>query len=213
MDDAILKRKLLPDHPFSSNTPRIGTALLSGKIAHAGQHVNDQKYHYLGDPTMRVALPKGRAVVNEPNPRTLQALGKATLTGNLFDENGNKYSSGDISVAVNIFDSVDSVSHRETLNGVTGSVKYLLPGARIFTGPVSAVGDRFESTFIVPRDIKYGGNTGKGIVYWWDEKSGGVDGFQQSWQFVGFNEPVSAGFLEFLYSSGRIVSCPPPGHR
>ncbi|MCH8890798.1 MAG: hypothetical protein IH827_06960, partial [Myxococcales bacterium] len=88
-------KKLLPDFPFSSNTPRIGTALLSGKILH-NRASNDQKYHYLGDPTMRVALPKGRAVVNEPNPRTLQALGKAILTGNILDANGNKYSSGDI---------------------------------------------------------------------------------------------------------------------
>ncbi|MCH8272704.1 MAG: type IX secretion system sortase PorU, partial [Candidatus Marinimicrobia bacterium] len=167
-------KKLLPDFPYSSNTPRIGTALLSGKILH-NRASNDQKYHYLGDPTMRVALPKGRAAVNEPNPRTLQALGKAILTGNILDENGNKYSSGDITVAVNIFDSVDSVSRSETLNGVTGSVKYVLPGSRIFSGPVSAVGDRFESTFIVPRDIKYGGNTGRGIVYWWDEKTG-MDG-------------------------------------
>ena len=206
--------KLLPDHPFSSNNPRIGTALLSGKIAHPREDVNDQKYHYLGDPTMRVALPRGRAVVNEPDPRVLQALGKAILTGSILDENGNKYSSGDITVAVNIFDSVDSVSRSETLNGVTGSVKYVLPGSRIFSGPVSAVGDRFESTFIVPRDINYGGNTGRGIVYWWDEKTGmdgagSLNGIEYDGTAnVGSDNlgpDISIGFEELYFRSGDFI--------
>ena len=153
-------------------------------------------------------------MVNEPNPRTLQALGKATLTGNILDENGNKYSSGDISVAVNIFDSINSVSRSETHNGVTGSVKYLLPGSRIFSGPVSAVGDRFESTFIVPRDINYGGNTGKGIVYWWDEKTGmdgagSLNGIEYDGTASVSNDnlgpDITIGFEELYFRSGDLI--------
>ena len=206
-------RKLLPDHPFSSNTTRIGTALLSGKIAH-GEASNDQKYHYLGDPTMRVTLPKGRAIVNETDPRTLQALGKASISGKILDENGDKLSSGSVSVAVNIFDSVVPVTRSETYNGVTGSVKYKLPGSRIFSGPVSAVGDSFSSTFIVPRDINYGGNSGKGIVYWWDEKTG-MDGAGSlnGIEYDGtanvssddLGPDIAIGFEELYFRSGDII--------
>ena len=206
-------RKLLPDHPFSSNTTRIGTALLSGKIAH-GEASNDQKYHYLGDPTMRVTLPKGRAIVNETDPRTLQALGKASISGKILDENGDKLSSGTVSVAVNIFDSVVPVTRSETYNGVTGSVKYKLPGSRIFSGPVSAVGDSFSSTFIVPRDINYGGNSGKGIVYWWDEKTGmdgagSLNGIEYDGTAITSSDDlgpdIAIGFEELYFRSGDII--------
>ncbi len=206
-------KKLLPDHPFSSNTPRIGAALLSGKIAN-NESSNDQKYHYLGDPTMRVALPKGRAIVKEPNPRPLQALGKATFKGTILDENGNKYSSGSISVAVNIFDSVNPVTRSETHNGVTGSISYKLPGSRIFSGSVSAVGDSFESTFIVPRDINYGGNTGRSLIYWWDENTGmdgagALSGIEYDGTAnVGadnFGPEINVGFEELYFRPGDLI--------
>ena len=206
-------KKLLPDHPFSSNTPRIGAALLAGKIAH-NEPGNDEKYHYLGDPTMRVALPKGRATVNEPNPRTLQALGKASLTGKILDADGNKFSSGSVTVAINIFDSVVPVTRSENHNGVTGSISYKLPGSRIFSGPVSAVGDSFESTFIVPRDINYGGNTGRGVVYWWDEKTG-MDGAGSlnGIEYDGtanvsadnLGPDITIGFEELYFRSGDLI--------
>ena len=165
---------LLPEQPFSSNAPRVGAALLATKLARSDDS-NDQKYHYLGDPTMRVALPQGRATIESIDPPVLQALGKASIRGKILDKNGNILNLGSVSVAVNVFDSEKSVTRSETHNGVTGSISYKLPGPRIFSGPVSATAGSYESSFIVPRDISYGGNSGKTIIYWWDEASG-LDG-------------------------------------
>ena len=124
---------------------------------------------------MRVALPQGRATIESIDPPVLQALGKASIRGKILDKNGNILNLGSVSVAVNVFDSEKSVTRSETHNGVTGSISYKLPGPRIFSGPVSATAGSYESSFIVPRDISYGGNSGKTIIYWWDEASG-LDG-------------------------------------
>jgi len=204
---------LLPDQPFSSHAPRVGAALLSTKLSRSDDS-NDQKYHYLGDPTMRVALPRGRATVESIDPPVLQALGKASIRGKIFDENGNALNLGSVSVAVNIFDSEKSVTRSETHIGVTGSISYKLPGSRIFSGPVSATAGNYESSFIVPRDISYGGNTGKSIIYWWDESSG-LDGAgaMSNIAFEGtaaastdnLGPDISIGFQDLFFRTGDFV--------
>lgn len=204
---------LLPDQPFSSNAPRVGAALLGTKLSRTDDS-NDQKYHYLGDPTMRVALPRGRATIESIEPPVLQALGKATIRGKILDENGNPLNLGSVSVAVNVFDSEKSVTRSETHNGVTGTIKYKLPGSRIFSGPVSATAGSYESTFIVPRDISYGGSSGKSIVYWWDEASGmdgagaisniGYDGTAAA-SADNLGPDVSIGFQDLFFRPGDIV--------
>ncbi|MCH7618759.1 MAG: type IX secretion system sortase PorU [Candidatus Marinimicrobia bacterium] len=206
---------LLPSQPYTSNVPRVGAALLATKLTRQGADPsNDQKYHFLGDPAMRVALPRGRAIVEEIDPSVLMALGKTTLKGKVQNEAGTIYISNSTSVSVNIFDSDKSVTRSETYNGVTGSISYVLPGSRIFSGPVSAESGNYESTFIVPRDISYGGNSGKALIYWWDE-SAKIDGTgaMHSVEYSGTADSgednvgpdITIGFRDIYFRPGDIV--------
>ena len=166
--NAVLNRGLY-DGMFLQNLT-IGEALLQAKIRTVDR-TNSEKYIYFGDPAMHIAKPQQTIRFTE-TVDTLRVLHAAKIQGEVLqDSTVDQSFSG--SAFVRTSDSAQLVTYTSSLGG---QVQYQLPGPDIFRGTVSVDQGQFSASFIVPRDITYGGNLGRIAVYATDGRSdaGGV---------------------------------------
>lgn len=161
--NAVLNRALF-DGMFQQNLT-IGEALLQAKIRTVDR-TNSEKYIYFGDPAMRIGKPK-QAIRFTEVVDTLRVLHVAEIQGEVLqDSTIDRSFSG--SAFVRTSDSAQEVTYTASLGG---QAQYLLPGADVFRGTVSVDQGQFSASFIVPRDITYGGNQGRIAVYATDGRS------------------------------------------
>ncbi|MBC8204434.1 type IX secretion system sortase PorU [bacterium] len=165
-----------PHNPHSG-----GEALMWGKIHYGNE--NSEKYHVIGDPLIRPAIPSSCGNIVSITPDTLYALNIITVTGELL-KNGAKWTDFDGTVYLQVFDTSKPITYQfaPPTSQSTGSivtVNYDLSGSMLFRGPYSAVGGDFISNFIVPMDITYGGLNGR-INYYFNNGSEDGCGFIDS---------------------------------
>jgi hypothetical protein len=150
-----------------------------------GNSVNDQKFCFLGDPTMRFDFPRGYASIDSINaepvdtiagvPRTipirLRALSRVTLTGSIRNEQDAIDASASGTVAVKLADATRFVTitafvpeRSDGHGGVIPAIdwSYRAPGGIIYQGQNTVTSGRFSATFIVPKDILYADSTTRG---------------------------------------------------
>jgi len=152
---------------------RPATALFLFK-ASGSNSVNDQKFFFMGDPTMRLVYPTGFASIDSINgqpvdsingvvrssPILLKALSKVTMVGTVRDAANSPDTSfnGTLALGVN-----DVSRERTIVNFYPGyNWHYLASGGTIYRGENSVVSGRFRATFIVPKDISYADTSGRG---------------------------------------------------
>src|SRR5208283_3050283 len=175
----VLYQYLFPTDPFSL-TPRLGDgSMLTKNSNQSGSLENNQKYHLLADPTLRLAIPHLVMQIDSINGKpvtstafdTLQALSKVTVTASIRDNNGVIQNINSDSALVTIFDAetTDSTYDSE----VNFSFTFLVPGATIYKGDNTIHNGRVSATFIVPKDISYSNKQGKVSVYF---SGNGTDG-------------------------------------
>ncbi|MDH3251399.1 MAG: type IX secretion system sortase PorU, partial [Ignavibacteria bacterium] len=133
----------------------------------SGDPVNDAKYVFLGDPTMKLRFPSGHASIDRINQQTLsdldpvqlQALATVTVEGSVRDQN-------------DVVDSTFSGTARLVVNDATRQVTivnfspnfnwtYLSSGGTVYRGENTVVNGRFRATFVVPKDISYADSTAR----------------------------------------------------
>ncbi|MDZ7262695.1 MAG: type IX secretion system sortase PorU, partial [candidate division KSB1 bacterium] len=158
-------------------TRRLGQALMFAKLI-TYYPVNDQKYHILGDPTLKLAVPHHRVIIDSVEPGSIQALSTIKVTGHVEGQ-----ARPDLGGKI-FLKAFDSKRRKTYLTELGSSLKYWLPGNAIFRGTSSLQNGAFEIQFIVPKDITYGGNLGRLSVYYWDGTSDGA-GYQDSLQVGG----------------------------
>jgi hypothetical protein len=149
-------------------TRRVGIALMMAKNRNRGAS-NDQKYHILGDPALKLAIPQYKAVIQAIQPDTLKALSKIHVTGAIYRDS-EKWSAFNGRAFITAF---DSKKRRNYLTPADVPIYYTLPGSPIFRGAASVNQGDFQLDFIVPKDITYGGSLGRVSLYFWNET---VDG-------------------------------------
>ncbi|MGA7159637.1 MAG: type IX secretion system sortase PorU [Bacteroidota bacterium] len=176
----LLYQNYFSTDPYSL-TPRLGDGLMLTKNNNAlSDNENNRKYHFLGDPTLRLGIPRLVMQVDSINGKpisnatfdTLQALSKVTVTASIRDVNGNiQRNFNSDSALVTIFDAepTDSVYDSD----VGHSFTFLVPGATIYRGDNTIDSGRVKATFIIPKDISYENKQGKVSVYFSGE---GTDG-------------------------------------
>ncbi|MBN2088017.1 type IX secretion system sortase PorU [candidate division KSB1 bacterium] len=149
-------------------TRRVGVGLVLAKNR-TRSNSNDQKYHILGDPALKLAIPQYRAAIQTLQPDTLKALSKIHLTGVIYRDT-EKWSDFNGRAFITAF---DSKKKKIYLTPSEASIYYELPGSPVFRGSASVRQGEFEMDFIVPKDITYGGSLGRVSVYFANES---VDG-------------------------------------
>jgi hypothetical protein len=139
---------------------------------------NTQKYHILGDPTLRLMAPQYEAMIDSVNGQILttpaggiqlKALGNASIEGTIIKPDGTLWEDFNGEGILTVFDSERRVS-LEQLNNYTVTIQ----GGLIFRGRVSVANGRFSADFVVPKDISYENDNGKIVVYFNDEQSDGL---------------------------------------
>lgn len=172
---------------------RPATALFRFKTG--GNSDNDQKFFFMGDPTMRLQFPEGFALVDSINqlpvdsvngvPRTapiqLQALSQVTVKGTILTQANRPDSTlqGRMSLAIN--DATQSVVIVNFSPGLNWS--YLATGGAIYRGENSITNGRFSAEFIVPKDILYADSTSRGrvVAYYSSATTNGMGYTEKVW--------------------------------
>lgn len=185
---------LFPTDPYR-RTLRLGDGLMLAKNAGAASAQNNQKYHLLGDPTLRLAVPRLVVQVDSINGKpvgggtmdTLRALSKVTIRASVRDSAGRVQNINSDSGLVSVFDAerVEQVYDAE----VGHRFSFLKPGAVIYKGESSIRAGRLSATFIIPKDISYANKQGKISVYFSGDGTDGR-GFTNR-VIVGGTAPVS----------------------
>ena len=120
---------------------------------------NDRRFALLGDPSMRIAKPKHRIVLDSFNGRaisddTLSALSLVEISGHLDLRTGGLWSNFNGTVNVTIFDK--PMKEKTLGNGTFGTeVEYNHLRSIIYNGSVQAQNGVFKFAFVVPKDINY----------------------------------------------------------
>ena len=217
-------------YAFGSNDyPTIAEALRMTKLSTGSD--NRRVVFYIGDPAMKLAIPKPKVVltkvndvpVNQPLP-VLQALSLVKISGEVRDENEVLISNYNGDLAVQIF---DKDINRTTLgnNGITDSgglitMDFTTLGETVFRGNASVVNGQFEFSFVVPQDIRIPVGNGK-ISFYAKRAIPNLDnqtGFDKTIQIGGVNvnavsdtnpPTVRLHMNDEGFVSGGVTNCSP----
>ncbi|UCB52305.1 MAG: type IX secretion system sortase PorU [Candidatus Zixiibacteriota bacterium] len=158
---------------LSGDTLSIGEALFIAKILR-GLDGNDRKYVLFGDPAMKLGAPDLEVELTEVTPDTLSALSLVQVKGEVQDSEGALITDFDGIAKVTAFDSESRRAHVIPTQPSPSTVNYDMPGPLMFKGDAKAEGGEFQASFVVPKDISYGGNTGRVRVYLEGQDQDGV---------------------------------------
>jgi len=151
---------------------------------------NDREYALFGDPVMRLGIPGLKVKLTQVTPETLSALSLVNIKGEVRKKEGDLSTDFNGRAYILGFDSQRKNVHEiKTSNTYYGSVSYDLPGLVIFRGEALVEGGKFDANFVVPKDISYGGNTGRVSVYVFNENQDGA-GTQDSLVILGSDTTV-----------------------
>lgn len=134
---------------------------------------NDEKFHLLGDPSIRLDEPVIPARIDSVNGKTLQtsvqvsALGTVKINGSVRNADGSKNQFNGEAI-ISVFDSEQSKYFAEMNYTVT------FPGGLIYRGRVTINNGDFQTEFVVPKDISYENKNGKIVAYVYNSSTDGV---------------------------------------
>ena len=162
----------LPRDTLNLNVP-VGYSVFKTKLDY--HSVNDQKFHLLADPTLRLNVPQysgkidsidGVPVVTDIQ---IKALSNTKITGTILKPDSTKWNDFNGEGLLTVFD-----SERTKLLEEIGNYPMLIQGGVIFRGRVSVNNGEFSADFVVPKDISYENKNGKIIFYFFDMQSDGL---------------------------------------
>lgn len=180
----------------TDNYVTIAEALRMAKLR-PGTSDNRRVVFYIGDPALKLAIPKPKVVLTEINDTpvgsftgTFQALSLMKIKGELVDENDNIISDYNGDLSIQIF---DKNINRSTLgnDGVTNASGLIIMnfetlGETIFRGNASVNNGVFELSFVVPQDIRI--PVGNGKISFYAKRSGPLLADQ-----AGYNTDILVG--------------------
>jgi hypothetical protein len=142
----------------------IGTAMIKARMQ-TRFTVNDEKFHVLGDPSLRIAIPRYTATILSVNPDTIKALAVMTVRGKV-QQDGADWPAFNGTVRLEALDSRRNVVYQSPAGF---SIFYWMQGNSLFRGEAPVENGAFTMQFIVPKDITYGGQMGRLNLYFWNQ--------------------------------------------
>ncbi len=160
----------------------IGLVLMNAKNANGVSDSNSRKFLLLGDPAMRLALPRYQVVTTAingeplgPEADTLSALEQISISGQILDLNGQPMPSFNGIIYPSVFDKPGTY---QTLGQDNTPVKtYQLQKNLLFRGRASVENGAFTFSFLAPKDIDYSYGPGKISYYATDGQSADAAGY------------------------------------
>jgi len=157
------------DKLFGNPDLSIGEAMFAAKIERQysspldtiPQRVdNDRAYNFLGDPCLRLALPRLRLQFSQ-RPDTLVAAGVSRVSGRVVDENGSPVNADGV-LQISVYDADREMNYRLPDDS---AVAYYVAGPTIYRGTASITGGNFDFQFVTPLDVSYRGSSARLSTY------------------------------------------------
>jgi hypothetical protein len=201
----------------SGKSRRLGDAMWLTKQVHfRGSLDNDLKYHLLGDPTLRLAIPQDAVVIDSLNGRpttsvtALQSLGSAVVKGTVRNNDSTIRTAFNGKGLLEVFDARKSVRVPEW------NLNYEKIGSVLYRGEVSVTNGMFQAGFRIPKDVSYSSNARVSFYAATEQRSADAVGFTENVLVSGTDSlaeedtrgPSIALFFEdttFAYHSGDVL--------
>jgi hypothetical protein len=148
---------------------RAGMAMVLARIQTDATQ-NDEKFHVLGDPSLRLSIPRYNASITSLKPDTIKALTVMTVSGKVKRDNGADWTDFDGAMRLETLDAQRQVTYQSPAQF---SIGYNLPGNSLFRGEAPVKNGNFTVQFFVPKDITYGGASGRINLYFWNNTADG----------------------------------------
>ena len=162
---------------YSDSKMKLGDIIREAKkISNTGD--NNRKFSLLGDPALRLAFPVYNVIATAINNKpiasvndTIKALSKITIEGEVRDNTNALMNSFDGIASIIIYDKSKTIN---TLvndpvgpNNPDGSLPYNfnLQKNTVYKGKTKVTDGKFNTTFLVPKDIDYNFGFGKLSLY------------------------------------------------
>jgi hypothetical protein len=156
---------------------RLGTAMILARMATFDSD-NDEKFHVLGDPSLRIAIPRYTANITSVTPDTIKALAVMTVKGKV-QRDSTDWPDFNGRVRLEAFDSRRDKPYQSPDNpGI--NIFYTLPGNSLFRGEAPVQNGAFTVQFFVPKDITYGSTAGRISLYFTDTTKFDGNGFRDN---------------------------------
>lgn len=163
------------------------------KNAASSSSSNKRSFTLIGDPALRLALPRYRIVTDSINGTnaaqqmdTLRALSKARIKGHIEDYNGNILNSWNGTLTPTIFDK-PKLQNTLAQDDESPQIQFEQQTNKIYRGQASIVNGYFDFEFVVPKDIALHIDYGK-ISYYGHNGIFDAQGFDTSF-YVGGIDP------------------------
>ncbi len=168
---AVKERLYYPDSP--GVYPGMGEVLRRSKnIGVDSLDNNARKFTLLGDPSMKLAIPRYHVAVTEINDNpvgggsldTLNALEKANLSGVILDDQGEISNNFNGELTLTVF---DKIQIRKTLANDEGSSvrSFNTQNRQLFKGKATVTAGQWSIEFVLPKDIDFTYGPGKFSFY------------------------------------------------
>ncbi|MEZ4911701.1 MAG: type IX secretion system sortase PorU [Saprospiraceae bacterium] len=177
-----------------------GEALMIGKnkSSLSSFEVNSRKFALIGDPSVKIALPKLDVItssINGKDPSTLRdtfhALDKISISGFIADNNGNVVNSFNGTVYPTVYDKLTTI---KTLANDDDSypLSFTMFKNIIFKGAAEVKDGKFEFSFYVPKNINYTIGSGRISYYASDGVSMDAGGYFDAFEVGGTSKNAIA---------------------
>ena len=166
----------------------LGEALFAAKLVTSLED-NDSRYALFGDPVMRLGMPNLEVKLTQVTPDTLSALSLVSIKGEIWERGGDLNTDFNGKAYILGFDSQRRIVH-EIKKEDPAYVSYDLPGLVIFRGEAWVEDGVFSASFVVPKDISYGGNTARVSVYVFSAKGGSAYGGNENQDGAGAQDSL-----------------------
>lgn len=164
--------RMFDDYDKTGLPERLGDAMMMSKLEmFSGSRVNSEKYLLIGDPAMRIAVPRFKAVIDTVDPDTIQALCKMSISGHI-ENNSGQLTDYNGKILIRVLDSPKKKEYYTVQQGTR--IIYDATGNTIFRGNAEIRNGLFTVQFIVPKDISYDGVKGRISGYFWNDSYEGL---------------------------------------
>lgn len=133
--------------------------------------INKRSFTLIGDPALKIALPKLRIVtdsINHKSPNlvndTIEALSKMNIKGHIEDHLGNVVTGFNGILSPTVFDK-PKAGTTLAQNSTSPIIEFTTQRNAMYKGKATVKNGYFDFTFVVPKDINYSYGNGKISYY------------------------------------------------
>ncbi len=156
---------------------RFGKAIFQTKQFSQSYSDNDKKFIFLGDPSLRMAIPRFQTRIDSIsglNADTMRALSKVKIYGSIINPDSSFWSGFNGNIYVKVYDVPRQIEIDEVYQGLVYAFRFKLAGGIIYSGYTNVTNGKWSTEYVVPKDLSYLNQNGKLVNYFYNNQADGA---------------------------------------